>query len=114
MINDGLVHALYDYQPSASSTDELQFVEGDRLTIVKRGDDHELHWWWAKHCSTGDEGYVPRNYLGVSDRTGTCRVSSAIDTSRSRLALCAPTTSAVGIDLLLINGHVRRAACLLV
>lgn len=45
--------------------DELSFEVNDRLTILRKGDDSEREWWWAK-LETGQEGYVPRNLLGVS------------------------------------------------
>lgn len=69
VINDGLVFALYDYEPTHSLDDtmdnELTFKDGDQLRILRRGDENENEWWWAKHQSTQHEGYVPRNYLGV-------------------------------------------------
>lgn len=69
VINDGLVYALYDYQPNLSMDDtmgnELGFKDGDQLKILRRGDENECEWWWAKHQINQDEGYVPRNYLGV-------------------------------------------------
>ena len=67
VINDGLVFALYDYEPSHAFDDtmgnKLSFKDGDQLRILRRGDENE--WWWAKHQSTQHEGYIPRNYLGV-------------------------------------------------
>ena len=49
----------------AQQPDELSFIVNDRLTILRKGDDAEREWWWAKN--TNDiEGYVPRNLLGVS------------------------------------------------
>lgn len=65
MINDGLVYALYDYEVDCQVNDELEFKIGDQLIILRRGDDTECEWWWAKHKITDKEGYVPRNYLGV-------------------------------------------------
>ena len=66
MINNGLVFALYDYQSNQSNSDELEFKEGDRLNVIRRGDQNENEWWWTKHQSSNQEGYVPRNYLGVN------------------------------------------------
>ena len=66
MINDGLVYGLYDYQSDSRRTDELQFKDGDRLIVLRRGDDVECQWYWARHEQTEQEGYIPRNYLGVS------------------------------------------------
>jgi apoptosis-stimulating of p53 protein 1 len=68
VINNGLVYALYDYDPDSSTADELQFKDGDQLRILRRGDENETEWWWAKHEQTEKEGYVPRNYLGVGYR----------------------------------------------
>ena len=32
------------------------------------GNEVESEWWWAKDDKTGDEGYVPRNFLGMWPR----------------------------------------------
>jgi len=40
------VFALYDYLKNRD--DELDFSAGDRLVIVRRGDDVEREWWWAR------------------------------------------------------------------
>lgn len=62
VMNRGVVYALWDYE--AQNDDELGFSEGDCLTVLRREDEVEKEWWWAR-C--GDhEGYVPRNLLGVS------------------------------------------------
>lgn len=62
VMNHGVVYALWDYDPQ--SDDELGFSEGDCMTVLRREDDVETEWWWAR-C--GDhEGYIPRNFLGVS------------------------------------------------
>lgn len=62
MMNKGVVYALWSYE--AQNSDELSFREGDAITILRRKDEHETQWWWAR---LGDrEGYVPRNLLGVS------------------------------------------------
>lgn len=57
------MYAVFAY--SSQQPDELSFDVNDRLTILRKGDDSEREWWWAK-CSPGREGYVPRNLLGVS------------------------------------------------
>jgi len=59
--NDRVVYGLYDY--AASHSDELSFHAGDALSILRKGDDDEENWWWAKLQQ--NEGYVPRNYIGV-------------------------------------------------
>ena len=62
-------YTLYDYEPNNSLDDslnnELSFKDGDQLRILRRGDEYESEWWWAKHEITQQEGYIPRNYLGV-------------------------------------------------
>ena len=66
VINDGLVYAVYDYQPEADVSDELEFRDGDQMRVLRREDEHECQWWWTRHEQSDKEGYVPRNYLGVS------------------------------------------------
>ncbi|XP_047433474.1 apoptosis-stimulating of p53 protein 2-like [Mugil cephalus] len=61
VMNRGVVYALWDYEPQ--SEDELGFVEGDCMTVLRREDEVETEWWWAR-C--GDhEGFIPRNLLGL-------------------------------------------------
>lgn len=62
VMNKGLVYALWDY--TAQQADELSFSEGDALIILRRCDNTETEWWWAR--LNDREGYVPRNLLGVS------------------------------------------------
>lgn len=62
MVNHGMVYALWDYEPQ--NDDELGFSEGDCLTVLSREDEVEKEWWWAR-CGD-NEGYIPRNLLGVS------------------------------------------------
>uniref|UniRef100_A0A3B3ZZF1 SH3 domain-containing protein n=1 Tax=Periophthalmus magnuspinnatus TaxID=409849 RepID=A0A3B3ZZF1_9GOBI len=58
---EGLVYGLWDY--TAQQSDELSFSEGDAITVLRRRDDTETEWWWARLNER--EGYVPRNLLGV-------------------------------------------------
>lgn len=60
-MNKGTVYALWNYE--AQNPDELSFSEGDAITILRRQDDSETEWWWAR--LEDNEGYVPRNLLGV-------------------------------------------------
>ncbi|XP_072239671.1 apoptosis-stimulating of p53 protein 2-like [Leuresthes tenuis] len=61
VMNRGVVYALWDYKPQ--NDDELGFSEGDCMTVLRRQDEVETEWWWAR-C--GDhEGYIPRNLLGL-------------------------------------------------
>lgn len=61
-MNKGTVYALWNYE--AQNPDELSFSEGDAITILQRQDDSETEWWWAR--LEDNEGYVPRNLLGVN------------------------------------------------
>ncbi|XP_073923157.1 apoptosis-stimulating of p53 protein 1 isoform X3 [Castor canadensis] len=64
VMNKGTVYALWDYE--AQNNDELSFHEGDAITILRRKDESETEWWWAR---LGDrEGYVPKNLLGLYPR----------------------------------------------
>ncbi|XP_051979476.1 apoptosis-stimulating of p53 protein 2b isoform X1 [Xyrauchen texanus] len=64
VMNRGVVYALWDYE--SESPDELSFMEGDCLTILRREDSDETEWWWAR-CAD-NEGYIPRNLLGLYPR----------------------------------------------
>ncbi|XP_060908084.1 protein phosphatase 1, regulatory subunit 13Bb isoform X3 [Labrus mixtus] len=64
VMNKGTVYALWDYK--AQNSDELPFSEGDAITILRRQDDSETEWWWAQ--LEDNEGYVPRNLLGLYPR----------------------------------------------
>jgi len=61
--NGGIVHSLYDY--TARNSDELSFRAGEKILILHKGDEEERDWWWASVQQK--EGYIPRNYIGVSD-----------------------------------------------
>uniref|UniRef100_W5KAX1 Tumor protein p53 binding protein, 2b n=1 Tax=Astyanax mexicanus TaxID=7994 RepID=W5KAX1_ASTMX len=61
VMNRGVVYALWDYE--AEGGDELSFTEGDCMTVLKRDDGQESEWWWAR-CGD-NEGYIPRNLLGL-------------------------------------------------
>ncbi|XP_028252936.1 protein phosphatase 1, regulatory subunit 13Bb isoform X5 [Parambassis ranga] len=64
VMNKGTVYTLWDYE--AQNPDELSFSEGDAITILRRQDDSETEWWWAR--LEDNEGYVPRNLLGLYPR----------------------------------------------
>ncbi|XP_056400951.1 apoptosis-stimulating of p53 protein 1 isoform X3 [Hyla sarda] len=64
VMNKGLVYGLWDYE--AQNADELSFREGDAITILRRKDDAETDWWWAR--LNDKEGYVPKNLLGLYPR----------------------------------------------
>ncbi|XP_047720441.1 apoptosis-stimulating of p53 protein 1 isoform X3 [Prionailurus viverrinus] len=64
VMNKGVVYALWGYE--AQNSDELSFHEGDAIAILRRKDESETEWWWAR---LGDrEGYVPKNLLGLYPR----------------------------------------------
>ena len=48
----------YDY--SATTDDDMSFKKGDLLYIIDRD---EGDWWFARSKDTGQEGYVPSNYV---------------------------------------------------
>ena len=66
-INQGAVYAVYNYdEMSPNMTDELIFKIGDKLQVMRKGDEIEREWWWAKMDSKSSEkseenGYIPRN-----------------------------------------------------
>uniref|UniRef100_G3NZ77 Tumor protein p53 binding protein, 2a n=1 Tax=Gasterosteus aculeatus aculeatus TaxID=481459 RepID=G3NZ77_GASAC len=64
IMNRGVVYGLWDY--NGVNPDELVFREGDCMTIVRREDEDEIEWWWARMGDT--EGYIPRNLLGLYPR----------------------------------------------
>ncbi|XP_030626429.1 apoptosis-stimulating of p53 protein 2a isoform X2 [Chanos chanos] len=64
IMNRGVVYALWDYEKE--NEDELDFKEGDCMTIIRREDEDEVEWWWARMGDT--EGYIPRNLLGLYPR----------------------------------------------
>lgn len=64
ILHNGEVFAVFSYD--AQQPDELKFTVNDKLTILRKGDESEREWWWARNAD-GQEGYVPRNLLGVSE-----------------------------------------------
>ncbi|XP_073847622.1 ankyrin-repeat, SH3-domain, and Proline-rich-region containing Protein isoform X2 [Musca autumnalis] len=65
ILHGGEVYAVFSYE--AQNSDELTFTVNDRLIILRKGDDAESEWWWAKN-EQNEEGYVPRNLLGLYPR----------------------------------------------
>lgn len=63
-MHSGDVYAVFSYE--AQNSDELSFHVNEPLIVLRKGDDAENEWWWARNAA-GDEGYVPRNLLGVSN-----------------------------------------------
>ncbi|XP_029790795.1 apoptosis-stimulating of p53 protein 2 isoform X1 [Suricata suricatta] len=64
IMNKGVLYALWDYEPQHS--DELPLREGDCMAVLRREDEEETEWWWAR--LQDQEGYVPRNLLGLYPR----------------------------------------------
>ncbi|XP_076317257.1 apoptosis-stimulating of p53 protein 1-like isoform X3 [Tachypleus tridentatus] len=64
ILNGGAVYAVYDYE--AQNQDELSFKDGDMLIVLRKGDEQEREWWWARLKDR--EGYIPRNLLGLYPR----------------------------------------------
>ncbi|XP_074846007.1 apoptosis-stimulating of p53 protein 2 isoform X3 [Carettochelys insculpta] len=64
IMNKGIIYALWDYE--AQNDDELPMKEGDCMTVLRREDEDEVEWWWAR--LNDKEGYVPRNLLGLYPR----------------------------------------------
>ncbi|KAK3911368.1 Apoptosis-stimulating of p53 protein 2, partial [Frankliniella fusca] len=64
ILNNGIVYAVFDYE--AHNTDELAFREGDKLIVLRKGDEWEREWWWSR--LNDQEGYIPRNLLGLYPR----------------------------------------------
>lgn len=62
ILNGGEVSAVFSYD--SQQMDELSFEVNDKMTILRKGDDAEREWWWAR-LESGNEGYVPRNLFGV-------------------------------------------------
>ena len=52
----------YDY--SSRTDDDLSFKKGDLLYIINTD---EGDWWFARSKSTGQEGYIPNNYVAEND-----------------------------------------------
>ena len=59
--NDKVLFALFSYV--ATGTDELSFVEGERLIIIQKHDG-----WWEAENTKGLKGLVPSSYLGLHSR----------------------------------------------
>lgn len=64
VVNGGVVYAVYDYD--VENSDELSFRDGDRVVIMRKGDDQEIDWWWARISDR--EGYVPRTLFALFPR----------------------------------------------
>uniref|UniRef100_A0A8C4R367 Tyrosine-protein kinase n=2 Tax=Eptatretus burgeri TaxID=7764 RepID=A0A8C4R367_EPTBU len=59
--SENLVVALYDYDKT--QPDDLSFKKGDELQLLESDGD----WWRARCPKSGNEGYVPSNYVAKRD-----------------------------------------------
>lgn len=64
IMNNGAVYAVFDL--NGENSDELDLHIGDMFTILKKGDEQEKEWWWARLGTK--EGYIPKNLLGLTPR----------------------------------------------
>ncbi|XP_048457299.1 calpain-2 catalytic subunit-like [Rhincodon typus] len=71
IMNRGVVYALWDYD--SQTEDELSFKEGDCMSIIRREDEAEIEWWWAR--LNDGEGYVSRNLLGLMALAEFCSIN---------------------------------------
>lgn len=53
--------ALHDYEPTSDR--DLGFKKGDRLIVISEKGD----WWKAKSLVSGNEGFVPSNFMAKGD-----------------------------------------------
>ncbi|KAH8380837.1 hypothetical protein KR200_002118 [Drosophila serrata] len=65
ILHNGDVYSVFSYE--AQNGDELSFHVNEPLIVLRKGDDAENEWWWARNAG-GEEGYVPRNLLGLYPR----------------------------------------------
>ncbi|XP_045158786.2 tyrosine-protein kinase SRK2-like [Mercenaria mercenaria] len=61
-----IVRALYDFD--AIKDDDLSFRKGDKLKVDEKSSQNS-DWWVARHLTTGENGYIPRNYVTKDDNT---------------------------------------------
>jgi len=66
IMNDGIVYAVYHYE--ACMADELNFIVGVRMMVLRKGDEIEKEWWWSKKENDQCEGYIARNLIGLYPR----------------------------------------------
>ena len=61
-IEEELTHPLFvgKYDYSSRTDDDLSFRRGDLLYVM---DSDEGDWWFARSKQTGQEGYIPSNYV---------------------------------------------------
>lgn len=50
--------ALYDYD--ARTAEDLSFQKGESIQVINNQDGD---WWQARSLATGQQGYIPSNYV---------------------------------------------------
>ena len=62
LLSEELTHPLFvgKYDYSSRTDDDLSFRRGDLLYVM---DSDEGDWWFARSKQTGQEGYIPSNYV---------------------------------------------------
>ncbi len=60
-IIESVVIAMYSY--NAKHKGDLSFRKGEKLEIVEKNDPD---WWKGRSLKTGEVGYIPSNYVGIS------------------------------------------------
>jgi hypothetical protein len=56
--NHPICIGLYNY--SAREFEDLSFTKGDLMYII---DHKDGDWWYARKKDSGEEGYIPSNYV---------------------------------------------------
>lgn len=57
---NSIVIALYNY--TARDSTDVSFRKGDRLQVI---DDSDGDWWTVVHLGTGQEGFIPGNFVAA-------------------------------------------------
>ena len=100
IMNNGEVFAVYEY--ASNESDELNLEVGDAMAVLKKGDENEKDWWWAKriHGAKQEEGYIPKNLLGLFARVqpGSMVTSSDKDEDTERKEDSSESSSSSGSE----------------
>uniref|UniRef100_A0A5S6QP16 SH3 domain-containing protein n=1 Tax=Trichuris muris TaxID=70415 RepID=A0A5S6QP16_TRIMR len=81
VINSGRVYAGCNYDKQRE--DEISFKLDDELRVLSK-ETEEKNWWWVVHLATGQEGYVPRNFLSLYPRlTRNCYLKCTFNDSEA-------------------------------
>nr|XP_025043933.1 tyrosine-protein kinase HCK [Pelodiscus sinensis] len=91
--DDNIVLALYDYE--AIHQEDLSFRKGDQLKVLEESGE-----WWRAKALTGQEGYIPSNYVA--------RVNS-LESEPPRLDPLALRERSGGGAFSSVGGHVHQS-----